>query len=128
MLADQHGRDMVCRAELALDGEGKFLALRADAIYALGAYLATSAPVPAAIGTMMYIGTYVIPAVHVFARGVFTNTASTGPYRGAGRPEAIYVIERLIDTAARECNFDPVDLRRRNFVTPAQMPFQSPLG
>jgi aerobic carbon-monoxide dehydrogenase large subunit len=128
MLADQHGRDMICRAELALDKDGKFLALRADSIYALGAYLASSAPVPAAIGSMMYIGTYVIPAVYVHAQGVFTNTASTGPYRGAGRPEAIYVIERLIDTAARECQFDPVELRRKNFVTSAQMPFQSPLG
>jgi carbon-monoxide dehydrogenase large subunit len=128
MLSDHHGRDMVCHAELALDAEGTFLALRADSTYALGAYLSSSGPVPPAIGTMMYAGSYAIPAVHVMARAVFTNTGYVGPYRGAGRPEAIHIIERLVDTAARECGFDPVELRRRNFVPPESMPFQTALG
>ncbi len=128
MLSDHHGRDMVCRAELALDAGGRFLALRADAVYALGAYISSAGPVPSLIGTMMYVGAYHIPAVHVAARVVFTNTAYTGPYRGAGRPEAIHIIERLIDTAARQCGFDALDLRRRNFVPPGRMPYQSPLG
>ncbi|MFO0997002.1 MAG: xanthine dehydrogenase family protein molybdopterin-binding subunit [Alphaproteobacteria bacterium] len=128
LLSDHHGRDMVCHAELALDRDGKFLGLRAEATYALGAYLSSSGPVPLAIGTVMYVGAYAIPAVHVVARAVYTNTAFTGPYRGAGRPEAIHIIERLIDTAARECGFDAVELRRKNFVRPSAMPYQSPLG
>ncbi|MCW5773596.1 MAG: xanthine dehydrogenase family protein molybdopterin-binding subunit [Rhodospirillaceae bacterium] len=128
MLSDHAGRDVLCKAELALDADGRFLGLRAASTYALGAYISSGGPVPSAIGTMMYIGTYDIPAVHVAAHCVFTNTAYTGPYRGAGRPEAIHIIERLIDTAARECGFDPVELRRRNFVGPERMPFQSPLG
>ncbi len=128
MMADHHGRDMVCHGELALDADGKILGLRAQTAFALGAYVASGGPVPSLMGTTMFTGSYAVPAASLHADVVFTNTAYTGPYRGAGRPEAIHVIERLIDVAARELDIDPVELRRRNFITPDQMPFANPFG
>jgi len=126
--SDNHGRDAVTAASLALDKDGKFLCLSVVTDYALGAYLSHSSAVPAALGSMAYVGVYEIPAVHVALRGVFTHTAWTGPYRGAGKPEAVHVIERLIDTAARELKFDPAELRRRNYVPPERMPHKTPLN
>ena len=128
MMNDTHGRDMIADAELALDADGKILGLRVKADHAMGAYIGGSAIVPLAIGSMMYVGTYNVPAVHIDARAWFTHATFTGPYRGAGRPEAIYVIERLLDVAAREMGIDPAELRRRNFIGADQMPYQSPLG
>jgi len=128
MVGDTHGRDMVADAELALAADGKILGLRVTGDYAMGAYLGGSAIVPLAIGSMMYVGSYNVPAVYVDARAWFTNTTFTGPYRGAGRPEACFVIERLLDVAAREMQIDPADIRRRNFLGADQMPYQSPLG
>ncbi len=127
LLSDTHGRDAVAAAELALDGQGKILALRVRTTHALGAYLSPSASVPAMTGSMIYAGAYDIPAAHVAFNTVYSHTTPTGPYRGAGRPEGIYVIERLIDKAAREMNLDPVEIRRKNFVRPEAMPHQTKL-
>jgi carbon-monoxide dehydrogenase large subunit len=121
------GRDNVSRARLALDADGRFLALDVSTMAGLGAYLSgggpgssTNAPA-AAMG-----GGYVVPAIFMDVRGVFTNTAPIDAYRGAGKPEANYLIERLIDKAASQCEFDPIDLRRRNLI--AAFPYRKALG
>ena len=128
LMSDTHGRDAVSEAELALDKSGKFLGLRVKTDHALGAYLSFSSAVPAALGSLAYVNVYDIPAVHVALRGVFTHTTWTGPYRGAGKPESVYVIERLIDAAAREMGIDPAELRRRNFIPPERLPMKTPLN
>ncbi len=125
-LSDAQARDNVTEAELALDKEGHFLAMRVKTIAAIGAYLQNN--MPAFIlnaGTLA--GVYRIPAMHVDITGVFTNTNPMRPYRGNGRPEAGYVIERIVDVAADELGLDPVELRRRNYISPAQMPFKTAL-
>ena len=122
---DNQARDNVTRVELALDGEGTFLALKVDTLAALGAYLSLGATTPPTLNVGGLVGVYTTPAVHVRVKGVFTNTPSTAPYRGAGRPEASYVIERVIDTAARELGIDPIDLRRRNFIPADAMPYDT---
>jgi carbon-monoxide dehydrogenase large subunit len=127
-IADYHGRGNLTRAELALDGEGRFLALRFETLADLGAYLAPKGPLSPTSNTPALAGVYQTPAIHVAVRGVFTNTPPTDVYRGAGRPEALYALERLVDKAARELALSPVELRRRNLVTPAEMPFRTPLG
>ena len=128
LASDTHGRDAVSEAELALDQDGRFLGLRVRTDHALGAYLSFSSAVPAALGSLAYVNVYDIPAVHVALRGLFTHTVWTGPYRGAGKPESVYVIERLIDRAAREMKLDPAELRRRNFIAPEKLPFKTPLN
>jgi carbon-monoxide dehydrogenase large subunit len=128
LMSDTHGRDAVSEAELALDKDGKFLGLRVRTDHALGAYLSFSSAVPAALGSLAYVNVYDIPAVHVALRGVFTHTTWTGPYRGAGKPESVYVIERLIDLAARETGQDPAALRRRNFIARERLPLKTPLN
>ena len=115
-LADTHGRDNVTAARLALDRHGSFLALDVDLIADMGAYLSCYAPLIPFIGAGMSLGVYDIPACHVRVRGVFTNTVPVDAYRGAGRPEAAYVIERLVDVAAREIGVAPDELRGRNFI------------
>jgi carbon-monoxide dehydrogenase large subunit len=127
--ADEHARDNVTEAELGLDAEGRFLALRVRTLANVGAYvssdrnlLATFANVPTLVGV------YTIPTAHVHVTCVLTNANSTAPYRGAGRPEATYVIERLIDDAARELGLDPIALRRKNLIPPSAMPYRTPLG
>ncbi|MEP9347967.1 xanthine dehydrogenase family protein molybdopterin-binding subunit [Xanthobacter sp. KR7-225] len=127
-LADSQGRDNLTRAELALDAEGRFLALKVDTLANMGAYLGYYAPVIPWIGATMLPGVYHIPAFHARIRGVLTHTAPVDAYRGAGRPEAAYVIERLVDEAARETGIGPVELRRRNFIAPAQMPYLTASG
>lgn len=127
-LADSHGRDNLTTAELALDAEGRFLALRVDTLANMGAYLGYYAPFIPWVGATMLPGVYDIPAVHARIRGILTHTAPVDAYRGAGRPEAAYVIERLVDEAARETGIGPVDLRRRNFITPGQMPYLTATG
>jgi carbon-monoxide dehydrogenase large subunit len=127
LVSDTHGRDAVSDAELALDKDGKILGLRVRTDYGLGAYMSMASAVPAMLGSLMYTGVYDIPAVHIALRGVFSNSPWTGPYRGAGRPEASYVIERLMEAAARELKVDPVEIRRRNFVKPQAMPYQTKL-
>jgi len=125
-LSDAQGRDNVTEAELALDKDGAFLALRVKTIAAIGAYLQTN--MPAFIfnaGTLA--GCYRTPAIYADITGVFTNTNPVRPYRGNGRPEAAYVIERMVDLAADELGLDPVELRRRNYIPPEAMPFKTGL-
>jgi carbon-monoxide dehydrogenase large subunit len=128
-LTDNQARDHLTTAALALDEDGRFLALRVATIANLGAYLGTFAP---AIPTWSYgpllAGTYATPAIYVEVKGVFTNTAPVDAYRGAGRPEACYVVERLVDRAAREMKIDPVALRRRNFIPNDAFPYATPVA
>ncbi len=116
-LSDAHGRDHVTTAELALDANGKMLALRAKTKANLGSYLSTFASsVPTFLYAPLLSGQYNIPAIYCEVDGIYTNTAPVDAYRGAGRPEATFVVERLVEVAAREMGIDPVDLRRRNFI------------
>jgi carbon-monoxide dehydrogenase large subunit len=125
-LSDAQGRDNVTDAELALDKKGNFLALRVNLIANLGAYTQSAADAfPGNLGTLA--GVYKTPAIHVDVTGVLTNTHPTRPYRGNGRPEAAYVIERMIDLAADELGLDPVELRRRNTIPPDALPFKTGL-
>ena len=117
-LADAHGRDHATTAELALDGDGKILALRAKTKANLGAYLSTFASsVPTYLYAPLLSGQYNIPAIYCEVDGVYTNTAPVDAYRGAGRPEATFVVERLVEVAARQTGQDPVEFRRKNFIT-----------
>ncbi|CAK0771536.1 aerobic carbon-monoxide dehydrogenase large subunit [uncultured Gammaproteobacteria bacterium] len=128
-LADSHGRDHVTRAELALDRDGRFLALRADTIANLGAYLSSFAPaIPTLAGSPLLAGVYTTPAIYARVRGVFTNTAPVDAYRGAGRPEAAFVVERLVDVAARRLGLNPAEIRRRNLIPASAMPYRTPTG
>jgi aerobic carbon-monoxide dehydrogenase large subunit len=126
-VSDEHGRDNVSSVELALDANGKFLALRVSLMVDIGAYLTPRSAGPATNNVGGVAGVYTTPAIHLTSTGVYTNTTPTGPYRGAGRPEATYAIERVIDVAARELGIDPVELRRRNLIPPSAMPFKTGL-
>lgn len=125
-VSDFQGRDLHIDAELALDATGRFLALRSVNTSNLGAY--TTSFVPLNKGAQLMPSLYRIPVAHVVARAAVTNTPATIPYRSAGRPEAIYAIERLIDLAARQCGFDRVALRRQNMIAPDEQPYRNPLG
>ena len=125
--SDEPGRDNVSAAELALDARGRFLALRVALKIDVGAYLTPRSAGPATNNVGGLAGVYTTPAIHVESTGVYTNTTPTGPYRGAGRPEATYAIERVIDVAAREMGIDPIELRRRNLIPPSAMPFKTGL-
>jgi aerobic carbon-monoxide dehydrogenase large subunit len=128
-VTDTQGRDNVTRLDLALDDELRFIGLSVELIANMGAYLSNFAPeIPTFSGAVMYSGVYAIPAIHVVSTGVFTNTVPVDAYRGAGRPEAAYALERLIDVAARRLGVAPDELRRRNFIQPAAMPHTTPLG
>jgi carbon-monoxide dehydrogenase large subunit len=126
-LSDYHGRDNVADAALALDGDGKFLGFRLRNIVNIGAYFSPIGSGPATNNLGGLSGVYTTPAAHVEVVGVFTNSHPTAPYRGAGRPEASYILERLIDIAARTLGHDPVDLRRRNLIPPDAMPYKTSL-
>ena len=126
-LSDTQGRDHVTESSIALDNDGKFLAVRTTTIAALGGHLSYFAPfVPTLAAPGMQVGVYAIPAFYTATKCVFTNTVPVDAYRGAGRPEAAYVIERLVDKAARELKIDAAELRRRNFIKPDQMPYTFP--
>jgi carbon-monoxide dehydrogenase large subunit len=126
-LSDAHGRDHDTVAELALDKDGKFLAMRVKTIANVGAYLSTFAScVPTILYATLLAGQYKTPVIHCEVTAVFTNTVPVDAYRGAGRPEATYVVERLVETAAREMKIDPAELRRRNFIT--EFPYQTPVA
>ena len=126
-LADAHGRDHVTSAELAMDAQGKFLALRVKTIANMGAYLSTFASsVPTILYATLLSGQYKTPAIYAEVKAVFTNTAPVDASRGAGRPEATYVVERLVEQAARDMGMDPLAIRRQNFIT--EFPFASPVG
>jgi carbon-monoxide dehydrogenase large subunit len=124
-----HGRDVISHGEMALDADGRVLALRVRSLANVGAY-----PGPAGVAIQLLIGPWVstsvydIPTIDFDFSVVLTHTAPTGPYRGAGRPEAIYMTERLMDAAARELQLDPAELRRRNLIRPDQMPYRNPMG
>lgn len=128
-LSDTHGRDHVSRCELALDRSGQFLALRVRDLADMGAYINFfSATIATSTGNRIANGVYHIPAIHAEIRTVLTNTAPTGPYRGAGRPETIYRLERLIDVAALETGIDRVELRRRNLIPRSRIPYTNVVG
>jgi carbon-monoxide dehydrogenase large subunit len=128
-VTDTQGRDNVTRLDLALDEGLRFLALNVEITANMGAYLSNFAPeIPTYSGAVMHSGVYRIPAIHVGVKGVFTHTVPVDAYRGAGRPEAAYALERLFDVAARRLGVAPDELRRRNFIAPAAMPYATPLG
>ncbi|MEO8145540.1 MAG: xanthine dehydrogenase family protein molybdopterin-binding subunit [Betaproteobacteria bacterium] len=126
-LTDAHGRDHHTVAELAMDKEGHFLGMRVKTTANVGAYLSTFAScVPTILYATLLAGQYRTPAIHCEVTAVFTNTTPVDAYRGAGRPEATYVVERLVETAAREMKLDPAEIRRRNFIT--AFPYQTPVA
>ncbi|MBY0510344.1 MAG: xanthine dehydrogenase family protein molybdopterin-binding subunit [Rhodospirillaceae bacterium] len=128
-LADGHGRDQVNHAELALDKDGNFLGIRVSSYGNAGAYMSQfGAMIPTMAGCGMLCGAYRIPAAAVDVKVVFTNTAPVDAYRGAGRPEAAYLVERLVEKAAREMGMSSVELRRRNLIRAEDMPYKTPLG
>jgi carbon-monoxide dehydrogenase large subunit len=126
LMGDAHGRDHVVFGELALDASGKILALRSQARNAVGAYLTGPGLVPSVFGLRFQPSVYDIQTLHIMTQGVFTNTAPLTPYRGAGRPEAIYLIERLLDRAAEAVGVDQAEIRRRNVIKPDAMPYKTP--
>ena len=128
-VSDRHGRDHLSHAELALDAEGRFLGLRVTTAANLGAYLSTfSTCVPTYLYGILFAGPYTTPAIYVEVKGVFSNTVPVDALRGAGRPEATFLLERLVDKAARETGIDPVELRRKNLIRPDQFPYQTPVA
>jgi len=127
-ILDNAARDQLVEAEMALDPEGRILAVRIKAMQNLGAYIVGAALVPLVYSLKLIPNVYAIPAVDLTTQGIFTHTAPTNPYRGAGRPEAVYVTERLLDLAAHEMAIDPVEIRNRNFIGQSAMPFRTATG
>jgi carbon-monoxide dehydrogenase large subunit len=128
-LSSFHGRDQKAQAELALDATGRILGLRLRTLANVGAYAtATGMVIPMVVGPWVQTSVYDVPVVDFHIRCVMTNTASTAAYRGAGRPEAIFIMERLMDEAARQSGIARVELRRRNFIRPEQMPYRNAVG
>ncbi|MEO8924544.1 MAG: xanthine dehydrogenase family protein molybdopterin-binding subunit, partial [Caldimonas sp.] len=126
-LVDAHGRDHVTTAEMALDKDGNFLALRVKTIANMGAYLSTFASaVPTILYATLLAGQYKTPAIYAEVKAVFTNTAPVDAYRGAGRPEATYAVERVVEQCARDMKMDPAEIRRQNFIT--TFPYATPVG
>jgi aerobic carbon-monoxide dehydrogenase large subunit len=128
-LSDAHGRDHVTKIQLATDKQGNFLALRTETMANVGAYLSNfSTATPTFLHGTLMAGPYRTPLVYVNVKAVFTNTAPVDAYRGAGRPEATYSIERVVDKAAYELGIDPLEIRRKNFIQPDQYPYTTPVG
>ncbi|GAB5470868.1 MAG: xanthine dehydrogenase family protein molybdopterin-binding subunit [Rhodospirillales bacterium] len=128
-LSDTQGRDHVTTAEMALDAEGHFLGLRVATLANMGAYLSNFAPfIPTGASTPMLSGLYKIPAIFANVKCVLTNSVPVDAYRGAGRPEAAYLVERLVDEAGRVAGLDSLEIRRRNFITPQDLPYDTKLG
>ncbi|MFL5269756.1 MAG: xanthine dehydrogenase family protein molybdopterin-binding subunit, partial [Stellaceae bacterium] len=128
LLGDYQARDQEVSAELALAADGKFLALRWTGLHNVGAYIEGAGCIPILLSLQLAPNAYDIPALAVTSSLVFTNTAPTVPYRGAGRPEAVYIIERLVDQAAREMRIDPAELRKKNLIRPDAFPYQTRTG
>ena len=127
-LSDAHGRDHVTSAEMALDKDGKFLALRVMTTANLGAYISTfGTMVPSYLYAFLFAGQYTTPLIYSEVKAVFTNTAPVDASRGAGRPEATFMLERLVDVAAADMGLDPVEIRRRNFIPVDAFPYQTPV-
>ena len=128
-LCDTHGRDNITQGEIAVDKDGRFLAIRTRNVAGMGAYLSTYAPfIPTGAGTKVLASVYGFQAAYANVIGVFTNTVPVDAYRGAGRPESNYLVERLIDTAAYELGIDRIELRRRNMVPPSAMPYTTAMS
>ena len=128
-LADAHARDHFTRVELALDEAGQFLGLKVDTTASMGAYLSNYATsIPTYFYATLLAGTYKTPVIYCNVKAVFTNTSPVDAYRGAGRPEAAYLIERIVDIAASEMGIDAIELRRRNFIRPADFPYRTPVA
>nr|WP_255520348.1 xanthine dehydrogenase family protein molybdopterin-binding subunit [Ramlibacter aurantiacus] len=128
LATDNHGRDQLVEAEMALDRAGRILGVRARSAHAFGAYVVSAAVAPLNFAIRFIPSVYDVPAFHGVNVGVFTHTSPTGPYRGAGRPEAAYVMERLLDQAANELGLEPAAIRERNFIRPEQMPYATHTG
>ena len=127
-MSDAHGRDHVTKAEMALDENGKFLAMRVHTTANLGAYLSTFATmVPSYLYAFLFAGQYATPLIYSEVKAVFTNTAPVDASRGAGRPEATYLLERLVDVCAADMGLDPAEIRRRNFIPKDAFPYQTPV-
>jgi len=128
-MSDAHGRDHVSTAEMALDAQGNFLALRVNTLANMGAYLSTFAPaVPTYLYATLLAGTYRTPVIYAEVKAVFTNTVPVDAYRGAGRPEATFLLERLVDTICHDTGFDPVAIRLQNFIPKDAFPYQTPVA
>jgi len=128
-LTDAHGRDHVTKAQLAMDKDGKFLALKVATVANMGAYLSTFASsIPTYLYATLLAGQYTTPVIYAEVKAVFTHTTPVDAYRGAGRPEATYVVERIVEIAAREMGMDPAELRRKNFIQPDQFPYETPVA
>jgi carbon-monoxide dehydrogenase large subunit len=128
-LGGTHGRDLTSTAEFALDAKGRVQAYRVRSVGGTGAYVSgTGALIPLVLGPFVQAGVYDLPLVHYEAKAVMTHTAPVGAYRGAGRPEAVFIVERLMDAAARQIGMDPRTIRKVNYVKPAQMPYTNAVG
>jgi carbon-monoxide dehydrogenase large subunit len=128
-LGGTHGRDLTSTAEMALDAQGRVLAYRVRSVGGTGAYLSgTGAIIPLVLGPFVQSGVYDLPLVHYEVKAVMTHTAPVGAYRGAGRPEGVFVVERLMDAAARQIGIDPRAIRKANYIKPAQLPYTNPVG
>jgi carbon-monoxide dehydrogenase large subunit len=128
-MSDAHGRDHATHVELGVDGQGKFVALKVSTIANMGAYLSTFATcIPTYLYGTLLAGTYTTPAIYVETKAVFTNTVPVDAYRGAGRPEATFLVERIVDLAADELGVDPAELRRKNFIPTDAFPYQTPVA
>jgi carbon-monoxide dehydrogenase large subunit len=125
---DTHGRDSIGHAEMAMDANGRFLAMRVDLTANMGAYLSQYAPIIPIGSLTMATGVYDVPHLYARTRGVYTNTVPVDAYRGAGRPEAAYLVERLVEVCARDAGLSPIDIRKRNFIAPEKMPYHTQGG
>jgi len=124
-----HGRDLTSTGEFALDAKGRVLAYRVRSVGGTGAYLSgTGSVIPLVLGPFVQSGVYDLPLVHYEVKAVMTNTAPVGAYRGAGRPEGVFIVERLMDAAARQLGMDPRTIRKLNYIKPAQLPYTNPVG
>src|SRR6185437_9533962 len=124
-----HGRDLTSTASFALDEKGKVLAYRVSSIGCTGAYSSGAANIiPLVLGPFVQTGVYDLPLVHFEVKSVMTHTAPVGAYRGAGRPEAVFIVERLMDAAARQIGIDPRTIRKVNYIKPAQLPYTNAVG
>ena len=128
MHSDQHGRDKVVDAELALDADLNFLALRVASVANMGAFFGPMGMMHTHLSLIGLINVYKTPAIHINVKGAYSNTSPTGPYRGSNRPDSTFIMERLVDVAARQLGVDPIDLRRRNVIPAGAMPYKMPLG
>ncbi|MEO3998580.1 xanthine dehydrogenase family protein molybdopterin-binding subunit [Mesorhizobium sp. CAU 1732] len=127
-MTDAQGRDNVVKAEMAMDKDGRFLGLRVNLVANLGAYVHQFGPYIPYMGASMSTGVYDIEALDVLITGVYTNTCPVDAYRGAGRPEAAFLLEKLVDCCARDMKLEPHEIRRRNFIRPEQFPYTTPTG